>query len=254
MEIRRTGDTGPLPPTPKPLRAPATPKQRESAASQDGFLRQEAPAPDETPFWLVRMSTDRLSGRQYQSAGDRRMAARLEEAWVCELITHSLPAARRYLSAPGQGPAGALAALQALADGVVAAARSAHPAGPFGTVRTVWLADKQTGRGQLVFQVSGNLVQLKPDVPPAATPPAAWLETLAHETFHHLQQELVTALYQGDDLPEPDLALLAAYYRDARAVYKPPSAFKDAAAHRKQVLEVGAWTFGSGLARQAQRR
>ncbi|MDB5101604.1 MAG: hypothetical protein JWM80_6025 [Cyanobacteria bacterium RYN_339] len=234
MEIRPGGESRPNPRNRPVARATAGEGGTKPQAG-DGFTRQEAPDEDDTPFWLVCMSTDRLAGRQYLDRKAHQAGAKAEAAWVKELVLAGTPAARRFAAAglpPLRGAAG-LQAFQALVDGLVQG---------LAAPKVVWLPGMREGRGQYLFRVSGGLIQLRPAGPGDL---AAWLETVAHETFHHLQQELVTALYKGDELAQPQLA---AYYRDARAVYQPALPFE---ANRRQALEVGAWTFGADLARAA---
>lgn len=245
MEIRRNDSTGPLKPGSQPARPVegSAGRQAGGARQGDSFQRQ-IPAPeDDAPFWLVHMSTDRLAGRQYLDKRAHREAARLEERWVASLVAKCTPAARACCEGmdwPARG-AKTLAAFQGLVDVVSAA-------GGVPGARAVWLPGKLEGRGQYLFQLAGSLIQLRPE--PAGRPgagPLAWLETVAHESFHHLQQELVVALYKGEPVP-PALAPLAAYYRDARAVYQAPSAALPPERHKRQALEIGAWRFGAGLA------
>lgn len=213
----------PDPRIPPPAARPAAQGGAKPRAG-DAFDRQEAE--EDTPFWLMAMATDRLAGRQYLDARAHKLAAKAEAAWIEALLVQARPVARRFVLPPLHGAQG-LKAFQDFIEGI-------SPPG-FVVPRVVWLPGMREGRGQYLFRVSGGLIQLRPDGPGDR---AAWLETVAHELFHHLQQELVTALYKGE---RPVDAQLAAYYRDARAVYQatlPPEA------NRRQALELGAWRFG----------
>jgi hypothetical protein len=234
MEIRRSGEAGRTPQPQHQAPAPGGAKPDKQAGSGDGFTRQPEPS-GETPFWLVRMSADRMAGRRYLDRKACRKAQVLEAAWIRSLVAET--DTRDFVLPPLKGAEG-LAAFQGLVNRLVQAAGFVKP-------QVVWLPGMREYRGQYVFRVEGGLIQLQPQ---AAGDRAAWVETVAHETFHHFQQELVTALYKGEAFETAELALLAAYYRDARAVYKtlPP------AAHRQQELEVGAWTYGAAISRQAK--
>jgi hypothetical protein len=107
----------------------------------------------------------------------------------------------------------------------------------------VWQPGLKEGRGQFLFRLEGNLLQLRPGAPGTL---AEWTATVAHETFHHLQQELITALYRGEPAISPPLAAL---YRDARNVYEALGPHCPPARHRRQALEVGAWAYGEAIAR-----
>ena len=118
---------------------------------------------------------------------------------------------------------------------------------PIGVPQVVWQAamgPDAPARGQYLFRAEGGLLQLRPGGPGG---PAEWLATVAHEAFHHAQHALLVALYRGEPLAPPFDAL-AAYYRDARAVYRPSGPAFPPEAHRRQDLEVGAWAFGAAIA------
>jgi hypothetical protein len=224
LEIRPTGDNRPPDRRVQPASTQPATQGGPKPQAGDAFNRQEAE--EDTPFWLMAMATDRLAGRQYLDARAHKLAAKAEARWIDELLVQARPVAKRFVLPALHGAQG-LRAFQDFVDGII-------PAG-FAAPRVVWLPGMREGRGQYLFRVSGSLIQLRPEGPGDR---GAWLETVAHEVFHHLQQELVTALYKGD---EPVNAQLAAYYRDARAVYQPALPFE---ANRRQALEVGAWRFG----------
>jgi hypothetical protein len=251
MDIRRIIESAPLRLPPSPLRPVSDAEDTwQSAHSGDHFQNGADQAqPQDAPCWLSRMSTDRLTRRQYLDKAHARKAARFEQVWIQTLLGPSLPAAEVFLNSPtAPGGAAGLAVFQSFVDDLVAAANAG-----FTQAGVVWLPGKLSGRGQFVFRLERNLIQLSAKESPATTPRVTWLETVAHETFHHFQQELITAHYRGEDAGSADLNELAAYYADARAVYQGPSAHMTQERHRKQALEVGAWTFGAALARIAVR-
>jgi hypothetical protein len=240
VNIRRLSDTGRLSGAP-PRQAsppPAAPQPGAGGPSRDHYQGgASAPETDDTPFWLVAMSTDRLARRQYLSDAARKAACRLEAAWVRQLGE----AARAGVSAWGA----ALPATPTLADWQALTAHLAEQAGGFPPPRAVWQPGLKAGRGQFLFRVDGSLLQLRPGAPGTR---AEWVATVAHETFHHVQQCLITALYRGGPALAPPLDQLAAYYRDARNVYDTLGPHCPPERHRRQALEVGAWAYGAAIA------
>ncbi|MFP5504413.1 MAG: hypothetical protein ACLGIN_18160 [Candidatus Sericytochromatia bacterium] len=239
MDIRRVS-LEPL--RPQPLRAPqpgAGPERREGRGG-DRFDRAPRGLEDEPPFWVVAMAADRMSRRQYLSAAERKAASRLEAAWVTQLAAKVAPAIadwRQELSSPPR-----LADWQALAEVVCEAAGQAPP-------RVVWQPGMRSDRGQFLFRVEGNLIQLRPGAPGTI---AEWAGTVTHETYHHLQQEWVSALYRGSPALAGEADRLARYFRDARSVYQGLGPACPPARHRAQDLERGAWAFGGAIARQLE--
>lgn len=246
MEIRRLSDTArtaPLGGRPSPLAQPDTPPQpSQQGRAGDEFQRRQAPEAD-APFWLVAMSSDRLARRQYLSDAERKAAARLEQTWLVQLAEAARPAVVAWAADLRGAPT--LAHWQALVGELC------QSAGGFPMPRTVWQSGLKEGRGQFLFKLEGNLLQLRPG---ASGTLADWTATVAHETFHHLQQELVTALYRGEPVFAPPLDRLAALYRDARNVYEAQGPQCPPDRHRRQALEVGAWAYGAAIARALPQR
>lgn len=240
MNIRRLSDTARLSGTP-PRQAPpptAAPQPGPGGAARDRYDgRPPSPEPADTPFWLVAMSSDRLARRQYLSETQRKAASRLESAWVRRIAAAARPGVSAW--------AAALPAAPTMADWQALAAHLADHAGGFPAPRVVWQPGLKTGRGQFLFRVEGSLLQLRPG---AAGTRAEWVATVAHETFHHVQQCLVTALYRGEPAFPAPLDQLAAYYRDARNVYDTLGPQCPPDRHRRQALEVGAWAYGEAVA------
>jgi hypothetical protein len=238
LNIRRLSDTARLSGTP-PRQAPpppAAPQPGPGGAARDRY-EGRAPETADTPFWLVAMSSDRLARRQYLDDAARKAASRLEAAWVRQIAASARPGVSAWAAALPAAPA--LADWQALTDHL------AEQAGGFPAPRVVWQPGLKTGRGQFLFRVDGSLIQLRPG---AAGSRAEWVATIAHETLHHVQQCLVTALYRGEPgLPAP-LDQLAAHYRDARNVYDTLGPHCPPDRHRRQALEVGAWVYGEAVA------
>ncbi|MFN3431003.1 MAG: hypothetical protein ACK46X_13745 [Candidatus Sericytochromatia bacterium] len=226
-----------------PPQAPAgQPGQGGRAGDRDEGLKPQD-AETDTPFWLVAMSTDRLARRRHMPARAFKAAARTEAAWIRQIAQAAGPRVTAW--------AGALPATLTLADWQALAEALAEAAGGFRAPRVVWLPGLPDGRGQFLFRVDGNLLQLKPG---AGGSRAEWAATVAHETFHHLQQELVTALYRGEPALDGPLAELAAYYRDARNTYDALGPACPPDRHRRQPLEVGAWAYGEAIARALPQR
>ena len=242
MEIRRLQDIRRAHQA-RPAASSGLPAQAGPAgqAPRDAFQRQSGDSAErEAPFWLVRMSADRLARRRYLSDAAMRAAERTERRWIAQLAESAGPAIARWAAAhPAPSD---LAAWQALADALCAEAG-------FQPVRAVWLPGMPDGRGQFLFRVEGNLLQLRPGAPGSRR---EWVATVAHETFHHLQQELVTALYRGEPTLAAPLDELAGRYRDARAVYETLGPHCPPERHRRQALEVGAWAFGEAIARRLE--
>jgi hypothetical protein len=240
LNIRRLSDTARLSGTP-PRQAPPPPAAPQSGAGGAARDRYEGRPPAaetaDTPFWLVAMSSDRLARRQYLDDAARKAAFKLEAAWVRQMTEAARPGIVAW--------AAALPAAPALADWQALTAHLAEQAGGFPAPRVVWQPGLKAGRGQFLFRVEGSLIQLRPG---ASGTRAEWVATVAHETFHHLQQCLVTALYRGEaGLPAP-LDQLAAYYRDARNVYDTLGPHCPPERHKRQALEVGAWAYGEAVA------
>jgi hypothetical protein len=240
LNIRRLSDTARLsgtPPRQAPL-PPAAPQPGGGEAARDRYDgRPPSAEAADTPFWLVAMSSDRLARRQYLSESQRKAAAKLEATWLRQIAAAALPGVVAW--------AAALPAAPTLADWQVLSGHLAEHAGGFPAPRAVWQPGLKAGRGQLLFRVEGSLLQLRPGAPGTR---AEWVATVAHETFHHVQQCLVTALYRGEPgLPAP-LDQLAAYYRDARNAYDTLGPHCPPDRHRRQPLEVGAWAYGEAIA------
>ena len=200
-----------------------------------------------TPFQAARaagVSMD-LASRFWRAMGfaDIGQAKALTEADVLALrrLAGLVEAASTGLQA-WQPTDNRLADWQHLAGHLAALAAVAPP-------QVVWLPGLREGRGQFWFRVEGSLVRLNPQAPGN---PREWVATVAHETFHHLQQELVSAFYRGEPL-EGDRAVLAAHYRDARATYETLGPGCPPERHREQDLERGAWVFGTAIARRMPR-
>ena len=241
MDIRRLSDIArAAQPAARQAPPPAPAGQpRQGGRSGDRYDgRSPQDAETDTPFWLVAMSTDRLARRRYLPEKAFKAAAKAESAWLRQIAQAAGPRVTAW--------AGGIPAAPALADWQALAEALAEAAGGFRAPRVVWLPGLPDGRGQFLFRVDGNLLQLKPG---AAGSRAEWVATVAHETFHHLQQELVTALYRGEPALGGPLAELAAYYRDARNTYDALGPACPPERHRRQPLEVGAWAFGEAIAR-----
>lgn len=230
MEIRPISDSAAIAPAFAPAARKPEEKPQRQKRDQDRYAREERKA-REAPFWLVRMAADRMAKRRYQTPRQRRAAMALEGRWIAALAQAVAPALA------GWQPSGRLADWQWLAGQLASAAGLAPP-------RVVWLPGLREGRGQFWFRTEGNLVRLNPKAPGSTR---EWIATVAHETFHHLQQELVSAFYRGEPLVG-DRALLAAYYRDARNTYEPLGPECPPERHREQDLERGAWAFGTAIA------
>jgi hypothetical protein len=242
LNIRRLSDTARLSGT--PLRQapppPAAPQPGPGGAPRDRYDgRPPSPEAADTPFWLVAMSSDRLARRQYLNDAQRKAASRLESAWLRQIAAAARPGVLAW--------AQALPATPALADWQALAGHLAEQAGGFPAPRVVWQPGLRSGRGQFLFRVEGSLLQLRPG---AAGTRAEWVATVAHETFHHVQQCLVTALYRGELGLSAPLDQLAAYYRDARNAYDTAGPQCPPERHRRQALEVGAWAYGEAVAAQ----
>lgn len=241
MEIRRTqpqaSATGPAGPA-KPAGGAAG---QPAAAGREGDRYaggERTGGAIEVPFWLVCMSTDHMARRRYLGPADHRAAARLETRWLSQLVAEAAPGVAAWRAGLA-GPPG-LADWQALSHLLSGLA----PVG--GPPRVVWQPALRDDRGQYLWRLEGSLLQLRRGAPGTL---AEWAGTVAHETFHHLQQELVVSLYRGSPPLDAPFDALAAYYRDARNTYLSRGAACPPAAHRKQDLEVGAWAFGEAIAR-----
>lgn len=219
---------------------PAGPLPHAPAESLDAFVGAGSPEPDAAPFWLLCMHRDRVSGRQVLSARQKRAAARLEALWLEDLVQRAGPALITW--AKRVPPAPLLQDWQSLATALSASAGFAAP-------RVVHQPNLKGGRGQFLLRVEGNLLQLAPH---AQGTRAAWCATVAHETFHHFQHELIANLYRGLPLAAP-LDQLAAYYRDALASYRPVGPDCLPEVHRLQPLERGAWAYGEAVARHLEK-
>lgn len=188
------------------------------------------------------MSADRAAGRIYLDDSAHRAAQKLEETWIQEWLGRW--PAQIELPPTGQSLGQRQIQWQRCVESLCLSAGFDLP-----PPAIVWQPAMQVHRGQYVFQSDGSLLQLRPD---AAGSPHEWLATVAHETFHHAQQALVVCLYRG----HPELAApyhaLAAYYRDARNVYRVPGPNCPPEQHRKQWLEVGAWRFGQAVVQHYQ--
>jgi hypothetical protein len=240
LNIRRLSDTARLSGTP-PRQAPppsAAPQPGAGGAARDRYDgRPPSAEVADTPFWLVAMSSDRLARRQYLSDAQRKAAARLESAWLRQIVAAARPGVAAW--------AAALPAAPTLADWQALATHLAEQAGGFPAPRVIWQPGLKSGRGQFLFRVDGSLLQLRPG---AAGMRAEWVATVAHETFHHVQQRLVTALYRGEPGLSAPLDQLAAYYRDARNAYDTAGPHCPPDRHCRQPLEVGAWAYGEAVA------
>ncbi|HEY9722568.1 MAG TPA: hypothetical protein V6D47_11155 [Oscillatoriaceae cyanobacterium] len=232
MEIRPLQESSAIAPKTKPKAPGPESKPSRRERDEDRYAREERTAGD-APFWLVRMASDRMARRRYQSARERKAAMAVERRWIAALVQSATPELSAW-----QTTANRLADWQRLADRIASLAAVEPP-------QVVWLPDLREGRGQFWFRVEGSLVRLNPRAPGS---PRDWIATVAHETFHHVQQELVSAFYQGEPL-EGDRAVLAAYYRDARATYETLGPGCPPERHREQDLERGAWAFGEAIAR-----
>ncbi|MEB3223810.1 MAG: hypothetical protein VKS61_17185 [Candidatus Sericytochromatia bacterium] len=192
------------------------------------------PVAGDVPHWLIAMSADRAAGRQHLPEEVHRRAREAEAAWIAGWLAR-LPAT---LTVPtgSDGSAARLGAWQTCVDALCAVAGV-----PIPRPHVVWQPAMGVHRGQYLFQVDGPLVQLRPT---AAGSPQEWLATVAHETYHHAQHVLLVALYQGLPAWPAPFDMLAAYFRDARNVYRGEGPECPPAAHRQQALELGAWRFG----------
>ncbi|MEB3195655.1 MAG: hypothetical protein VKP62_00475 [Candidatus Sericytochromatia bacterium] len=213
------------------------PQQPADSRGQDAYRRPVRKAGD-VPLWMIAMSADRATGRQYQSDAQRLRNQLREEAWITRWVaavetplplpeaTHPMP--HRQM------------AWQACVDRLCRAAGfSLVPPG------VVWQPGMTIHRGQYLFQADGSLVQLRPDAAGDATD---WLCTVAHETFHHAQHSLLVTRYKGHPQLEDEYDQLADYYRDARNIYRAPGPACPPDVHRRQAMEVGAWRFGQAIA------
>lgn len=241
MEIRRTqaqGQTGGPAGPAKPVTA-STGRKASSEREGDRYTGGETgPTAGEVPFWLVTMSTDLMARRRYLSAADRKTAVRLEASWLKALAAEAAPELAAWRAALA-GPPG-------LADWQDLSARLTGLAGDWAPPRVVWQPSMKDDRGQFLWRLEGSLLQLRRGAPGSL---AEWAGTVAHETFHHLQQELVVSLYRGSPALQAPYDQLAAYYRDARNAYVSRGPAMPPAQHRQQDLEVGAWAFGEAIAR-----
>lgn len=248
MEIRRPGDgqkTGPLSKLANAAGKPspaAAPGQGARAGGGDAFSRGAGPEAD-TPFWLIAMSADRAAGRRFLDDKAQAAAAQLEQAWVARWSQ-----AATWPAAPDAGAKGkaGLDAWQAVVDALCVASEA-----PIASPQVVWqpsLGTDAPARGQYLFRAERGLIQLRPG---AAGTAAEWLATVAHETFHHAQAALVVALYQGQPFAAP-FDQLAALYRDARIAYRLPGPGLSPRQHAAQALEVGAWAFGTAIAKRVR--
>lgn len=228
---------GPSTPLTRPVAPPAPqPEARPRRGSAPGDRFERTPdATPAAPFWLVKMAQDRMAQRRYMSDAETRELASREPGFVAWLAEAVAPAVAEW------GGAHELASYQDLA---------ARLTPGFVPPRVVSQGALRGGRGQFLFQADGSLLQLKLDAPGT---PAEWIATVAHECFHHLQQELVSALYQDRAISPEDVAALARYYRDARAVYLPLGPDCPPERHRRQALELGAWAFGARVAEMRER-
>ncbi|MEB3329863.1 MAG: hypothetical protein VKQ33_11585 [Candidatus Sericytochromatia bacterium] len=213
-----------------PERTPGAPAPEPGG---DHFQGQRQAGRD-VPHWVIAMSADRASGRRYLPPGALADAREVERAWIAGWVAR-LPDSLPVPGATGTS-AGRLAAWQAWVDDLC------HHAGtPLPRAHVVWQPAMGVHRGQYLFQTDTPLIQLRPN---AAGTPSEWLATVAHETYHHAQHALLTALYQGRPAWPAPFDLLAAYFRDARNVYRGEGPACPPATHRQQELELGAWRFG----------
>lgn len=208
----------------------------------DSFSRRMRGGPENTAFWLVSMSADRAAGRIYLDAQARKEAQKLEKNWI-EAWVHRWPA-QVEIPHPTKPLGQRQMQWQQCVDDLCEAAGFMLP-----PPSLVWQPAMQVHRGQYLFQAEGSLLQLRPD---AAGSPFEWLATVAHETFHHAQHMLLVCLYRGYPELPPPYGALAAYYRDARNVYRVPGAECPPEQHRKQWMEVGAWRFGQAIVQRHQ--
>ena len=241
MEIRRTQPQASVAGPTGPARVVSGAACQEARSERDGdrYTGGEpgGAGPAEVPFWLIAMSTDHMARRQYLKPAERKAAARLEVQWLSGLITQAMPEVQAWRSLRPGAPG--VADWQALSDRLAALVGWQAP-------RVVWQPAMREDRGQYLWRLEGSLLQLRRGAPGTL---AEWAGTVAHETFHHLQQELVCSLYRGSPELHPPLDQLAAYYRDARNVYRSRGPACPPAVHRRQDLEVGAWAFGEAIAR-----
>lgn len=216
-------------------------ERREEAGGEpesDRYARGGPPGEDseDAPFWLLMWQADRRAGRRQLGARERKRAEALEAAWIKDWLAAVAPELAAWRVA-AERPR--LAAWQTVTDALVAAA------GPFSSPMVVFQPLVKHGRGQFIFRHPRALIQLAPQAPGT---PGEWYGTLAHESMHHAQYELVARLYQGQPLPSPWLEL-ARYYRDAVAVYRMVSPAYPPERHRAQDLERGPWKLGEAVAR-----
>lgn len=248
MELRPLSEPGPLggplAPVSALIRREAEPrKSGERSNGQgggDAFLPSDGSPLDAAPFWLVRMSSDRLAQRRYLSERERKALAKLERRFLDDLLQRCGPVALAWRQTLKRGPG--LADHQRLVSALCATAGLPN-------VRIVAQGAIGSERGQYLFRVDGPLIQLRVGAPGS---PAEWCATVAHETYHHFQQALVVTLYQGSAPADPRQADMARYYRDARNTYRALGPAFSADKHAQQDLERGAWAFGRAIAQAAQ--
>ncbi|MEB3284675.1 MAG: hypothetical protein VKN33_05270 [Candidatus Sericytochromatia bacterium] len=221
--------------SPRPLntRAPGT----HSAHEQDSFKRHPRDSAENNPYWLIAMSADRATGRRYLDSQAVVEAQGLEALWINEWAQR-LP---EVLDVPDSMDSLGQRQIQWQRCVESLCALSGFT---LDSPAIVWQPAMRVHRGQYLFQSEGSLLQLRPD---AAGTPSDWLATVAHETFHHAQHQLILCLYRGTaSLPFP-FGALAAYYRDARNIYRVPGPECPPEKHRQQWLEIGAWRFGQAV-------
>jgi hypothetical protein len=189
------------------------------------------------------MSTDLITRRQYLGADERKAAAKLEAAWIAGLVTEAGPLIDIWLEGLGEKTEPRLADWQALSDHLT------DLAGMESRCRVVWQPAMRDDRGQLLWRFEGSLLQLRRG---AQASLAEWAGTVAQETCHHVQQELVCSVYRGSPALRAPHDALAVFYRDARNAYISRGPDFPPAVHRRQPLEVGAWAFGEAIARRVQ--
>jgi hypothetical protein len=224
---------GPRPPSRALIKMPAgspadLPSGRDAYDSRHGaFGSLDTGA----PFWLLAMVRDRQSQRQFLNPREKRALEKLEASWLHALGEASAPFIADWVFRRQE--------TLNLQDWQILA-KSLSTAAGFEAPQVIYQPELQGGRGQFLFRVEGNLIQLAPH---AAGTLSEWVATVAHETFHHFQQALIVDLYKGSALPEK-VARLAPYYRDARIIYKALGSACPPDAHARQDLERGAWSYG----------
>lgn len=204
------------------------------SGASDQWLPQSPQDSLDAPFWIIQMHRDQTTKRQWLHPRERITARDLESSWVTQWVS-DINEPGDKLAAPS-----VLRDWQTLFDIWQDQATIALP-----RPRVVFQKAIAPLRAQFLFRPEQHLIQLNPTAPGTHNDRLA---SVGHELFHHAQQCLVNALYQGHELFEPWLQL-ARYYRDARIRYIPWHTSRNEHTHHQQDLEKGAVQFAQSLRR-----